>query len=43
MNIQDTVDLHYTSIINIKTAGDSVDRIRRLLGGIDKHLISLEV
>ena len=42
-NVQDTVDLHYTAIINMKSASDSVDSLRCLLDGVDKHLRSLDV
>ena len=42
-NVQDTVDLHYTEIINMKSASDSVDNLRCLLGGVNKHLRSLDV
>ena len=34
-NVQDTVDLHYTAIINMKPASDSVDSLRCLLDGVD--------
>ena len=42
-NVQDTVDLHYTAIINLKSASDSVDSLRSLLDAVDKHLRSLDV
>ena len=40
-NVQVTVDLHYTAIINLKSTSDSVDSLRSLLDAVDKH--SLDV
>lgn len=42
-NVQDTIDLHYNKMINLKAAVDTVESLRFLLDSVNKHLRSLEV
>lgn len=42
-NLQETIDMHYNEMINLKPFDDKVTNLMCLLDSLDKHLRSLEV
>ena len=41
-SMQETIDLHYIKLINLKPANESVENLRILANSFNKHLRSLE-
>ena len=41
-NLQETIDLHYNQLTNLKPANESVDSLRQLTDSFNMHLRSLE-
>lgn len=41
-NIQETIDMHYNKIVNLRSANDSVESLRQLCDSVERHLRSLE-
>ncbi|XP_053372924.1 uncharacterized protein LOC128546434 [Mercenaria mercenaria] len=42
-NVQETVDLHYSKLINLTHATNKTDSLRNLLDTVERHIRSLEV